>query len=283
MLALLLLALFALPLLTGPRLDGIARWIPAGPGDAARRMLTLPALALLAACDRALRAGGPAWGGAGQHASARRGERDGAGLRRCRNRRRPTNRRFGLVALAGLLAAVAAALRGDLPPQPFVEHVMASRAPIGCGGGRLVLEPGGSFALILRPGSAGPRRTLRARRDAARFTAAAMIANYPTPLIGYGASRDPGLCSGARTAHEARTMTLRPFHLAFPVHDLAAARAFWGGTIGCPEGRSSDEWIDFDFYGHQIVAHLAPDAAAARRIATRSTATTCRCRTSASC
>ena len=58
-------------------------------------------------------------------------------------------------------------------------------------------------------------------------------------------------------------MTLRPFHLAFPVRDLAAARAFWGGTIGCPEGRSSDEWIDFDFYGHQIVAHLAPQAAAA--------------------
>ena len=53
---------------------------------------------------------------------------------------------------------------------------------------------------------------------------------------------------------------MRPFHLAFPVHDLAAARAFWGGTIGCPEGRSSDEWIDFDFYGHQIVAHLAPGA-----------------------
>ena len=58
-------------------------------------------------------------------------------------------------------------------------------------------------------------------------------------------------------------MTLRPFHLAFPVHDLDAARAFWGGTIGCPEGRSSDEWIDFDFYGHQIVAHLAPQAAPA--------------------
>jgi len=53
---------------------------------------------------------------------------------------------------------------------------------------------------------------------------------------------------------------LRPFHLAFPVRDLAEARAFWGGTIGCPEGRSSDEWIDFDFYGHQIVAHLAPEA-----------------------
>ncbi|AIT81090.1 VOC family protein [Novosphingobium pentaromativorans] len=53
-------------------------------------------------------------------------------------------------------------------------------------------------------------------------------------------------------------MTLCPFHLAFPVHDLAAARQFWGGTMGCPEGRSSAEWIDFDFFGHQIVAHLVP-------------------------
>ncbi len=51
-------------------------------------------------------------------------------------------------------------------------------------------------------------------------------------------------------------MTLRPFHLAFPVHDLAAARAFYGGLLGCREGRSSDQWIDFDLYGHQIVAHL---------------------------
>jgi len=55
---------------------------------------------------------------------------------------------------------------------------------------------------------------------------------------------------------------LRPFHLAFPVHDLAAARAFYGGVLGCSEGRSSANWIDFDLYGHQIVAHLAPDAPA---------------------
>ena len=55
-------------------------------------------------------------------------------------------------------------------------------------------------------------------------------------------------------------MPLRPFHLAFPVHDLAAARAFYGETLGCREGRSSDEWIDFDFFGHQIVAHLSPAA-----------------------
>ena len=57
-------------------------------------------------------------------------------------------------------------------------------------------------------------------------------------------------------------MTLRPFHLAFPVHDLAAARVFYGGVIGCTEGRSSDHWIDFDFYGHQIVAHLDASARA---------------------
>jgi hypothetical protein len=51
---------------------------------------------------------------------------------------------------------------------------------------------------------------------------------------------------------------LAPFHLAFPVDDLAAARQFYGGLLGCPEGRSSQEWIDFDLFGHQIVAHLAP-------------------------
>ena len=50
----------------------------------------------------------------------------------------------------------------------------------------------------------------------------------------------------------------RPFHLAFPVRSLAEARAFYGSLLGCPEGRSSDEWVDFDLYGHQVVAHLAP-------------------------
>jgi uncharacterized protein len=51
---------------------------------------------------------------------------------------------------------------------------------------------------------------------------------------------------------------LHPFHLAFPVTSLANARAFYGALLGCPEGRSSDAWVDFDLYGHQIVAHLAP-------------------------
>jgi uncharacterized protein len=53
------------------------------------------------------------------------------------------------------------------------------------------------------------------------------------------------------------------FHLAFPVRDLAEARAFYGDLLGCPEGRSAPDWVDFDFHGHQIVAHLAPPEAAA--------------------
>jgi len=59
-------------------------------------------------------------------------------------------------------------------------------------------------------------------------------------------------------------MSQPPFHLAFPVDDLAAARRFYGDLLGCPEGRSSDRWIDFDLRGHQIVAHLAPEAAQRR-------------------
>lgn len=54
-------------------------------------------------------------------------------------------------------------------------------------------------------------------------------------------------------------MSLPPFHLAFPVDDLAAARRFYGELLGCPEGRSAEQWVDFDLFGHQIVAHLAPD------------------------
>ena len=54
------------------------------------------------------------------------------------------------------------------------------------------------------------------------------------------------------------------FHLAFPVHDLDAAREFYGGVLGCAEGRSSDAWIDFELYGHQIVTHLAPESTGVR-------------------
>ena len=52
--------------------------------------------------------------------------------------------------------------------------------------------------------------------------------------------------------------TIPPFHIAVPVDDLSAARSFYGELLGCPEGRSTDQWIDFDLYGHQFVAHLKP-------------------------
>ena len=61
-------------------------------------------------------------------------------------------------------------------------------------------------------------------------------------------------------------MTAQPlFHLAFPVKDIAEARRFYGELLGCPEGRSAPNWVDFDFYGHQVVAHLAPEECGHRK------------------
>jgi len=59
-------------------------------------------------------------------------------------------------------------------------------------------------------------------------------------------------------------MTVPPFHLAFPVDDLAAARRFYGELLGCPEGRSAEKWVDFDLHGHQLVAHLVSEVIRAR-------------------
>jgi extradiol dioxygenase family protein len=67
-------------------------------------------------------------------------------------------------------------------------------------------------------------------------------------------------------------MALTPFHIAFPVDDLAAARNFYGEILGCPEGRSSEQWIDFDLFGHRV----RPPPTTIRWTATR-----CRCPTSA--
>lgn len=60
------------------------------------------------------------------------------------------------------------------------------------------------------------------------------------------------------------TAAIHLFHLAFPVNDIAEARRFYGGLLGCREGRSADNWVDFDFYGHQVVAHLAPEECASK-------------------
>jgi extradiol dioxygenase family protein len=53
-------------------------------------------------------------------------------------------------------------------------------------------------------------------------------------------------------------MSLPPFHLAIQVRDIGEARQFYGALMGCPEGRSSSHWVDFNFYGHQLVCHLNP-------------------------
>lgn len=53
--------------------------------------------------------------------------------------------------------------------------------------------------------------------------------------------------------------TLAPFHLAIPVDSLARAREFYGDLLGCEQGRSDTQWIDWNFYGHQLVTHVAPE------------------------
>ena len=68
-----------------------------------------------------------------------------------------------------------------------------------------------------------------------------------------GAGRFPANAGKAKLA----PVSLRPFHLAVPVRDVAEARAFYAGLLGCREGRSAAEWVDFDFFGHQLVAHRA--------------------------
>ena len=63
-------------------------------------------------------------------------------------------------------------------------------------------------------------------------------------------------------------MSVQPFHIAFPIDDLETARHFYGTILGCPEGRSTDNWIDFNLFGHEIVAHLKQSAAPRNRNAT---------------
>lgn len=53
-------------------------------------------------------------------------------------------------------------------------------------------------------------------------------------------------------------MPLTPFHLAIQVRDIDEAREFYGAKLGCPEGRSAEQWVDFNLFGHQVVAHLNP-------------------------
>jgi HAD superfamily hydrolase (TIGR01509 family) len=77
------------------------------------------------------------------------------------------------------------------------------------------------------------------------------------------AELDDGLLDALAEGRPVPSLARPRFHLAFPVDDLDAARRFYGGVLGCPEGRSSDRWVDFDLFGHQVVAHLEPAGAGA--------------------
>ncbi len=82
------------------------------------------------------------------------------------------------------------------------------------------------------------------------------------PSLGFNflAKRTPAAKEGSTTVRSAMPA---PFHLAFSVSDLQAARRFYVDVLGCGVGRESTRWIDFDFFGHQLVAHLAEQAAGA--------------------
>lgn len=205
-LALLLLALFALPLLTGPRLDEVARWIPAGPATLHAGMLTLPALALLAAADRAY---GPQLLLAAVLVSLLQPDAASALALACAAGGVLLATRswlFGGAALAALVASIAAALRGDLPPQPFVEQVIAEAAHHSVVAAvALVLALTASFVLMLRGAPADRAERFALAGTLLGFAAAATAANYPAPLIGYGASA----ILGYALAHGLRTRTPR--------------------------------------------------------------------------
>ena len=97
------------------------------------------------------------------------------------------------------------------------------------------------------------------RHDAPKPTVLAAIL---AAFLKWGNASRPKEVRVHRTSGSARMarMNRPPFHLAIPVHDLAAAREFYGRILECPEGRSSDSWVDFDFHGHQLVVHLTPRA-----------------------
>ena len=186
---LVLLVLFALPLLTGPSVNGIERWLPLGPFILHAGMLTIPALAVLAAREAVL---GPLALAAAilialiqpDFASAFALTGGAVGLYQVRS-----DWRTGLVIILGFFVAIFAALRGELPPAPFVERVLqdatiASPAMAAL----LVLSLLGSVLLMLF--GTGLPRTARYPLGMSLFgfLVAALISNYPTPLAGYGAA-----------------------------------------------------------------------------------------------
>ena len=188
-LALLLLAVLALPLATGPELSGVARWVPLGPVMLHAGMVALPLLSVLAASDRPYAA--PILLTAlllallqPDAASAFAVTFACVGLHHVTQ-----DWRLGVAAIVGFFAAIAAALRGELPAQPFVERVLVEAtaiAPIAA----LALFATLLAALLLivfaAPIERGGRYSLAGTLFG--FAVTAIMSNYPSPLLGYGAA-----------------------------------------------------------------------------------------------
>jgi len=184
-----LLALFVLPLLTGPSMNGIARWLPIGPFILHAGMLTIPALAVLAARDDRL--GPPALAAAllialaqPDFASAFALIGGAIGAYQVRS-----DWRFGLVVIGGFFIAIAAALQGELPAVPFVERIIIDALPTAPLMAALIALSIAGAVLIMLFGTGLPRiARYPTGMTLFGFWLAALISNYPTPLAGYGAA-----------------------------------------------------------------------------------------------
>ena len=184
-----LVALFALPLLTGPSMNGIARWLPIGPFILHAGMLTIPALVVLAARDDRL--GPPALAAAllialaqPDFASAFALIGGAIGAYQVRS-----DWRFGLVVIGGFFIAIAAALQGELPAVPFVERVIIDAVHTAPLMAALIALSLAGAVLIMLFGTGLPRiARYPTGMSLFGFWLAALMSNYPTPLAGYGAA-----------------------------------------------------------------------------------------------
>jgi len=184
-----LLVFFALPLVTGPSTNGIARWLPLGPFILHAGMLTIPPLVVLAARDERL--GPPALAGAllialaqPDFASAFTLTGGAVGAYQVRS-----DWRFGLVVIGGFFIAIAAALQGELPAVPFVERVIIDAVHTAPLMAALIALSLASAVLIMLFGTVLPRiARYPTGMSLFGFWLAALMSNYPTPLAGYGAA-----------------------------------------------------------------------------------------------
>src|SRR6185437_12041897 len=137
-------------------------------------------------------------------------------------------------------------------------HCVSRRAKASAG----PAPPRAGAVTITSPFAGLTRKTMRRAREFNLTETATLTPSTANNSRAVTARFSPRLALILPCKKDFNDMSERPrFHLAFPVRDLSETRAFYGDLLGCPEGRSSDDWVDFDFFGHQIVAHLSPNEA----------------------